>query len=148
MKTHLSLRTSNIDESVAFYRSLLNADPLKHYPDYALFVTEQPGLELALDRAETPTGARGCAAHYGIAVENAGAVDQAIARLQSAGLRIRVERGETCCYAKQDKVWATDPDGRNWEIYHVSEESAMRDGDQATCCTEESCDTFATCCAS
>jgi catechol 2,3-dioxygenase-like lactoylglutathione lyase family enzyme len=125
---------------------LLNADPLKHYDDYALFVTEQPGLELALDRAdESPQAVDGTVSHYGIAVESSDEVDLALARLQSAGLPVDVEREEICCYAKQNKVWTTDPDGRRWEVYHVLEESTVRD-DGSDCCTNDTCETFATCC--
>ena len=46
MKTHLHLSTRDLDESVAFYRTLLGSEPRKSYGDYALFVTEDPGLEL------------------------------------------------------------------------------------------------------
>jgi catechol 2,3-dioxygenase-like lactoylglutathione lyase family enzyme len=146
MKTHLSLPTGSIDESVAFYRSLLGASPHKHHHDYALFITEQPPLELALDLQQTRSAGHEVNAHFGIAVDSAAAVDEAIDRLRSAGIGITVERDQTCCYAKQDKVWSSDPDGRRWEIYYVSEESAQRDGDGSTCCTSDSCETFATCC--
>jgi catechol 2,3-dioxygenase-like lactoylglutathione lyase family enzyme len=44
MKMHLNLATRDLDASVAFYRTLLLAEPAKHFADYALFVTEEPGL--------------------------------------------------------------------------------------------------------
>ncbi len=133
MKTHLNLRASDLDKSVAFYELLLNAKPAKHYADYALFLTEQPGLELALDR--DPTMKLGESAHYGIVVETPEAVDTAILRLQKAGLALDIEIEETCCYAKQSKAWATDPDGRRWEVYTVLEETPERDNDtDAACC--------------
>ncbi len=148
MKTHLSLPTGSIEESVAFYQNLLGASPHKHHQDYALFITEQPPLELALDLHQPGFQASDAGAHFGIAVDSAAAVDEAIERLRSAGIGVAVEREQTCCYAKQDKVWASDPDGRRWEIYHVIEESAQRDGAETNCCTPDSCETFATCCGS
>jgi hypothetical protein len=36
----------------------------------------------------------------------------------------------------QTKVWATDPDGRRWEVYTVHEETVERDGSQESCCAE------------
>lgn len=30
-----------------------------------------------------------------------------------------MEDGTTCCYALQDKVWATGPGGERWEVYTV-----------------------------
>jgi catechol 2,3-dioxygenase-like lactoylglutathione lyase family enzyme len=133
MKMHLNLATRDLDASVAFYRTLLVAEPTKHYADYALFLTDQPDLELALDRDPETNVREG--AHYGIVVEDSGDVDAAIARLKAAGYPVDVENEETCCYAVQNKVWATDPDGRRWETYFVLAETEERDNDQTTCCT-------------
>ena len=38
-------------------------------------------------------------------------------RLERAGLRTQREEGVECCYAKQTKFWAHDPDGTLWEVY-------------------------------
>lgn len=121
MKMHLNLATRDLNASVAFYRTLLLA---KHYDDYALFLTEAPGLELALDldpRTEVREDA-----HYGVVVESAAEVDDVTERLEAAGYAVDIEKEESCCYAIQNKVWATDPDGRRWETYHVVAEVAER----------------------
>lgn len=134
MKTHLNFATSDLDKSVAFYSTLLDAKPARSLDDYALFITERPGLELALDLSDEtvkPTHD----AHYGIAVETVNEVERAIERLQHAGLAKSIEREETCCYANQTKVWATDPEGRRWEVYTVHEETEERIDDNAACCT-------------
>lgn len=93
MKTHISLHTTDLERRVAFYTTLLDVSPMKRYDDYALFITEKPGLELALN--------------YGIAVSSSDAVDAAIARLQAAGLPTDIEvavleevaenEGSSCC---------------------------------------------------
>ncbi len=138
MKMHLNLATHDLDASVAFYRTLLVTEPLKYRTDYALFVTERPGLELALDVENDPAfvrdGTRGEHAHYGIAVETAADVDAAIERLRAAAIPVEIESDETCCYALQTKVWATDPDGRRWETYVVIAETEERDGARDACC--------------
>lgn len=120
MKTHLNLGTRDLEKSVAFYRTLLDTEPAKKYDDYALFLTEDPALELALASDDDAGGSE--SAHYGVVVDSAQVVDEAIARFGAAGVAVDVERDETCCYAKQTKVWASDPDGRRWEIYTVLEE--------------------------
>jgi catechol 2,3-dioxygenase-like lactoylglutathione lyase family enzyme len=130
MKMHLNLHTRDLERSVSFYRTLLNAQPAKHYDDYALFITEHPGLELALDLDEKANVSE--CAHFGIVVDSTQAVDAAIARLEAAQLPIDVEREETCCYALQTKVWSADPDGRRWEVYTVLEETEDR---EQSCCT-------------
>ena len=38
-------------------------------------------------------------------------------RLTAAGLATFDEGDTVCCYARQDKLWATDPDGNRWEVY-------------------------------
>lgn len=131
MKTHLNLATSDLDRAVSFYSTLLGAEPTKTLTDYALFVTDQPGLELALDLRDAvlPTND----AHYGIYVETVDEVDRAIERLTAAGLTTSIEREETCCYANQTKVWATDPDGRRWEVYTVHDDTDLHQ--IGSCCS-------------
>lgn len=131
MKIHLSFTTTSLGKSVEFYTMLLNAAPTKVLPNYALFITDQPPLELALNAAEAVTPAAD--AHYGIFVETVQAVEHAIARLQNAGLACAIEREQTCCYANQTKVWATDPTGRPWEIYTVHDDT---EEGGSTCCAD------------
>ena len=134
MKMHLNLGTRDLAKSIAFYRTLLDAEPAKSFDDYALFITDDPGLELALDRDLKAEAGR--SAHFGVVVDSAEAVDAAIARLQSAGLTIDIEREETCCYAKQTKVWAADPVGRRWEVYTVLDDTETRNDGDTTCCSD------------
>ncbi|MGA8474411.1 MAG: ArsI/CadI family heavy metal resistance metalloenzyme [Candidatus Cybelea sp.] len=143
MKTHLNLGTTNLDRSISFYSTLLNAAPAKVLPDYALFVIDDPGIELALSLRENVLPATDT--HFGINVETTREVERAIARLAAVGLDSSVEREETCCYANQTKVWATDPEGRRWEVYTVHEETADRDGADGTCCAFDVAARF--CCA-
>ena len=69
-------------------------------------------------------------------------------RLAAAGLGLDVEGGTTCCYAGQDKVWATDPDGNRWEVFVVLEADAavhsktpvaVASGTEAACCAPSCC---------
>jgi catechol 2,3-dioxygenase-like lactoylglutathione lyase family enzyme len=135
MKTHLNLGTTDLDRSISFYSKLLDAKPNKVLPDYALFVIDDPGIELALDLRESVR--RTTDAHFGIRVETTGEVERAIARLSAVGLASSIEREETCCYANQTKVWATDPEGRRWEVYTVHEETDDRDNLNTTCCSSD-----------
>jgi len=136
MKTHLNLATSDLDRAVSFYSILLDAKPAKTLSDYALFTTEQPALELALDLRDAVLPSNDV--HYGICVETPEEVNRAIGRLTAAGLPGSIEREETCCYANQTKVWAIDPDGRHWEVYTVHEEAEMRKETDTGCCSADS----------
>lgn len=145
MKTHLNLATTDLEKSVSFYSALLDTKPAKVLGDYALFITDEPGLELALDLRDSvsPT----LDAHFGIYVETAQDVETAIERLDSAGIASSIEREDTCCYANQTKVWATDPEGRRWEVYTVHEDTEERDNADTVCCSTEGEDTRVCCVA-
>ncbi len=139
---HLNLGTRDLTQSVAFYQTLLGAEPVKRYNDYALFITDDPGLELALDASDTPDVGR--SNHYGIVVDSSDAVEAATQRLSAGGFVTDIENDETCCYARQTKVWSSDPDGRRWETYVVHEDTEARD-DESECCTND--DGARSCCA-
>ncbi|MBV9085814.1 MAG: VOC family protein [Acidobacteriaceae bacterium] len=130
MKTHISLQTRDLEGSVAFYKTLLRREPEKRYDDYAFFAVDEPALELAINPTSSPISRDDT--HYGIAVDRPEAVEAAIERLKRAGYKTDIEIEETCCYAKQTKVWTSDPDGRPWEVYAVLEDTAERD--DAECC--------------
>jgi hypothetical protein len=61
--------------------------------------------------------------HLGVEVFEDEDVQAATERLRAAGLESSVEDQTTCCYAKQNKVWAIEPDGIRWEWYRVIEDS-------------------------
>jgi hypothetical protein len=143
MKTHLNFATTDLVKSVMFYSTLLDATPVKMLPDYALFVTDEPGLELALDLRESVLAADDV--HYGICVETAVEIERAIDRLTASGLAASVAREDTCCYANQTKVWAVDPHGRRWEVYTVHEDTEARDDSQTTCCAVDDEETRSCC---
>jgi len=133
----INLATRDLHASVAFYSTLLDARPAKTLSDYALFVTEEPALEFALDFDAGAQAALG--QHFGIVVDSSDVVDAQIERLQAAGYAVDVEREETCCYANQTKVWASDPEGRRWETYVVHADTETRDAADALCCDATPC---------
>ena len=57
--------------------------------------------------------------HLGIEVPSPEDVRSATGRLAAEGLPTEFEEQTTCCYAVQDKVWVSDPDGAPWEVYTV-----------------------------
>jgi catechol 2,3-dioxygenase-like lactoylglutathione lyase family enzyme len=117
-KTHVALKVANIEKSVAFYQAMFGVTPVKHKVGYAKFDVENPALNLTLngsDRIES----HGTLSHLGVQVDSTDTVKQAIARFKAAGLTTFEEQDTDCCYALQDKVWLTDPDGNRWEIFVV-----------------------------
>jgi catechol 2,3-dioxygenase-like lactoylglutathione lyase family enzyme len=117
MKVHVALNTPKFDESVRFYRTFLGLDPVKHKPGYAKFDVAEPALNLTLNAS--PAVAAGALNHLRIQVNSTTAVREAADRLKAEGLATFEEGDVDCCYALQDKVWVTDPNGYKWEVFVV-----------------------------
>jgi len=116
LKPHLSLNVSNIDASVAFYEKLFGVKAFKRRPGYAKFDLAVPSLNLAM--MEVPrTGMN--VSHFGIQVASTEDVAIAKSKFEATGLSVVTEEQVSCCHAVQDKVWVTDPDGNEWEVFVV-----------------------------
>lgn len=120
-RLQLALNVSDIDAAVDFYSKLFGTEPAKRRPGYANFAIAEPPLKLVLFENPSATGKLN---HLGIEVESSAQVEQASNRFQQANLTLRSENHTTCCYALQDKIWVTDPDGDEWEVYTVLKDSA------------------------
>jgi catechol 2,3-dioxygenase-like lactoylglutathione lyase family enzyme len=127
----------DLARSVDFYRVLLGQEPSKIRPNYAKFETAEPPLNLALNETAGPTGPSNLVAHFGVQVQSKEAVSRLATRLSQGGLKTQIEDNVTCCYAVQNKVWATDPDGNKWEVFVVLDNSAAGYGPDANRCCDD-----------
>ena len=116
VRFHLSLNVTDLPRSVAFFRTLFGQDPAKVRPDYAKFEPHDPPLVLSLEPAKE-VARDGALNHLGFRLPDAKALVAMQERLERAGLRTKREEGVECCYARQTKFWAHDPDGNLWEVY-------------------------------
>ena len=80
--------------------------------------------------------------HLGIQTDTEEELAELRARAQAAGVALRDEGETTCCYARSDKYWVTDPQGMAWEQFHTldnipvfSEAAPKADDAGAVCCT-------------
>ncbi len=146
-RVQLALNVSDIDEAVAFYSKMFGAEPAKRRDGYANFAIAEPPLKLVLIENEAATSRLN---HLGVEVTSTDEVIAAQRRFSEQGLDTTREAGVECCYAKQDKVWTSDPDGAPWEFYTVlaDAETMERMGsaiDGAACCATASVSTNACC---
>jgi catechol 2,3-dioxygenase-like lactoylglutathione lyase family enzyme len=131
----MGLAVKSLEKSIAFYTSLLGQPPTKTRPRYAKFEVAEPPVNLSLSEVGGETGPNNPVAHFGIQLKSSEAVKQIADRLQQAGLETRIEENVTCCYAVQDKVWVSDPDGNNWEVYVVlNNDGQQHASSQTSCC--------------
>ncbi|GAB2880095.1 ArsI/CadI family heavy metal resistance metalloenzyme [Streptomyces mayteni] len=132
-RVQLALRVSDLEASVAFYSRLLGVAPAKRRPGYANFAVAEPPLKLVLIEGGD-RGAETRLDHLGVEVVDGAAVAVAAGRLAAEGLPTVEERDVACCYAVQDKVWATGPGGERWEVYAVKGDADTRCGTADTVC--------------
>ena len=118
VKVHVALNVNDIEESVEFYRAMFGIDPVKLKPGYAKFDIAEPALNLTLNYVGE-VNSHGALNHLGIQVNSSVAVLEARERMRLAGLATFDEMNTDCCYALQDKIWVTDPNGYKWEVFVV-----------------------------
>lgn len=135
-KMHVSLNVANVARTVEFYRKFFGTEPVKLKHDYAKFELADPPLNFTMnERQPDDSGEHGKLSHLGFQVEGHGDVEAARKRFRAAGLISLDEKDTVCCYARQDKVWVTDPDGNRWEVFFVTDadvDAATFQGD--ACC--------------
>jgi catechol 2,3-dioxygenase-like lactoylglutathione lyase family enzyme len=120
VKFHLSLNVSSLEQSIEFYRVLFGIEPAKQHPDYAKFELEDPPVVFSL--APRAPGPGGTLSHLGFRVSSLEEICRVKARLEQAGICTQDQSGTVCGYARQDKLWAKDPDGNFWEVYVIEED--------------------------
>ena len=117
-KVHIHMHVSDLEKSREFYRAFFGSAPVKEKPGYVKFLPAWGPVNLALSEGGEP-GA-GAVDHLGVQVESTAEVTAQLARIKAAGLPVREEMGVNCCHANQDKFWVQDPDGVEWEVYHLN----------------------------
>lgn len=126
-RIHVALAASDVERSIAFYTTLLGEPPTKVRPGYAKFEPAEPPVNLTLNQSDHTAGDKPGAAHFGVQVKTTEAVAEATKRFGLAGIKTETEEQVACCYAVQDKVWASDPDGNRWEVFVVLDNEALAD---------------------
>ena len=119
MRPHISLDVRNVPQSVAYYEKVFGLPPQKQTEDYAKFDLTVPALNLSLVSA---SGTISRVNHLGIEVDSVDDVAAWKQRLEGQGILEKVEQDVACCFARQDKLWFSDPDGNAWEIFTVHEQ--------------------------
>jgi hypothetical protein len=100
-------------------------------------------VNLSLNEVGGATGPNNSVAHFGIQVKSSAAINEVAQRLSAAEIAMDVEENVTCCYAVQNKIWATDPDGNKWEVYVVIDNDGTHHHSSASsadaCCSADCC---------
>jgi catechol 2,3-dioxygenase-like lactoylglutathione lyase family enzyme len=136
-RMHISLYVSDLQQSLQFYTDFFGVEPAKVKPKYAKYVLDRPSLIISfVENAERVQQNFG---HLGFQVETQSELKERLAAAQHKNLVTREEIGTNCCYAMQDKFWANDPDGVQWEIYYFHADAEFNDPHYETSAASACC---------
>jgi predicted enzyme related to lactoylglutathione lyase len=136
-RIHFGLYVSNLERSIAFYKELFQTEPAKVKSDYAKFELDDPSINLALAQTDIQIGTDSRVNHFGIQLKSTESVQAETERFKKLGWITETEEQRTCCYAVQDKVWLTDPDGNRWELFVVTHYDSTQKDDKESYCKEQ-----------
>lgn len=120
VRFHLSLNVPELTRAVEFYSLLFGMKPTKRHDDYAKFDIDDPPVVFSLvPHAGSPGSSL---SHLGLRVSSDATIASFRERLEAAGVCCEAQDGTVCGYAKQNKLWVTDPFGNFWEIYRIEED--------------------------
>jgi lactoylglutathione lyase len=134
---HVHAHVEDLQASIAFYSKMFGAEPTRSESDYAKWMLEDPRLNFAI----SARGGKPGVDHLGIQADTEEELGELKARAQAADLALLDEGETSCCYARSEKHWVTDPQGIAWEHFHtlgnipVFSERAVPAGDAACCAT-------------
>ena len=128
---------NQLDPSLEFYRKLFGIEPSKVRRGYAKFDVQNPPLNFTLNEGRSVGG--GSTFHLGIQVSSTEDVMAVRQNWMESGFITRDEMQPDCCYATQDKTWAHDPDGNEWEVFVVLKDNLPEKETEGLACCPPSC---------
>jgi catechol 2,3-dioxygenase-like lactoylglutathione lyase family enzyme len=133
---HVHLHVDDLAQSIAFYSKLFATEPTRREADYAKWMLDDPAVNFAI----STRGAQPGIDHLGIQTDDPAELAAMKARAEAADFALKDEGETTCCYARSEKHWVTDPQGIAWEHFHtladipVFNEAASAQPSASACC--------------
>jgi hypothetical protein len=137
---HVHLNVQDLQASIAFYSRLFASEPARVESDYAKWMLADPPVNFAVSARGGALGVD----HLGLQAESPEELAELKARAQAADTQLLDEGATTCCYARSEKHWVTDPQGVAWEQFHtlgnipVFRETEATETPAAACCASAS----------
>ena len=135
---HIHAHVADLQASIAFYSKLFAAQPTRVESDYAKWMLEDPRVNFAISTRGDKPGVD----HLGFQTDTEEELVELKARAEAADMALLDEGATTCCYARSDKHWITDPQGIAWEHFHTlgdipvfsEKEKAQAAPEASACC--------------
>ncbi len=115
-RLHVHVGVADLDQSIRFYSTLFAAEPAIRKDDYAKWMLDDPRVNFAISQGRHDN--KGIQ-HLGVQAESIDELGEVYGRLKAADRPVLEEGRTTCCYAKSEKSWISDPDGIVWETFYT-----------------------------
>jgi len=135
-RLHIHISVKELEQNIAFYSQVFNAEPSVVKQDYAKWSLQDPAVNFAISTRGEKVGLD----HLGIQTDTDAELSSLRAQLESAGIKGVAQENATCCYARSDKYWVQDPQGIPWESFHslesvpVFSEQELKTSQDSACC--------------
>jgi hypothetical protein len=137
---HVHVHVDDLAKSIGFYSKLFAVEPARVESDYAKWVLQDPPVNFAI----STRGAQPGIDHLGFQTDDPAELAEMKTRAEAADMAVLDEGETTCCYARSEKHWVTDPQGIAWEHFHTLGSIPMfREGGSpaaTACCTPAAAD--------
>lgn len=139
MRFHVHSHVEDLQASIAFYSKMFGAQPVRVESDYAKWHLDNPRLNFAISSRGSKVGID----HLGFQADTPQELAELKARAEAADAALLDEGATTCCYARSEKHWVTDPQGIAWEhfqtmgdipVFSESQKTAPSPAAQAPAC--------------
>ena len=111
---HVHVAVPDLAQGIRFYSTVFGAEPSVVKPDYAKWMLDDPRVNFAISHRGGASGVN----HLGFQVDDSRELGEMHGRLAAADAGVVEEKDVSCCYARSDKYWITDPAGVAWETFH------------------------------
>jgi catechol 2,3-dioxygenase-like lactoylglutathione lyase family enzyme len=137
---HVHVSVDDLDANIRFYSTVFGAQPSVLKDDYAKWMLDDPRINFAISKRGMKPGLD----HLGVQVETDDELTVLRDRVRDAEIAALEQNNASCCYARSDKYWTTDPQGIAWETFRTldsvpvyGEDSRALPAEQqaSACCT-------------
>lgn len=118
---HVHVAVDDLEANIRFYSTVFGAEPSVHKTDYAKWMLDDPRINFAISKRGAKVGVD----HLGFQVDTDDELSSLRNQVAAAEIAALDQPGATCCYARSDKYWITDPQGVAWETYRTLGEAEI-----------------------
>jgi catechol 2,3-dioxygenase-like lactoylglutathione lyase family enzyme len=134
---HVHVAVDDLDANVRFYSTVFGLSPTVLKNDYAKWMLDDPRINFAISKRGLKPGLD----HLGVQVDTEEELSALRSQVAQAEIAALDQGSASCCYARSDKYWITDPQGIAWETFHTlgnipvfGKDTQRAKADNVACC--------------